>query len=634
MRTQSEEGAVAVTTAIVLVVLILVAAFLVDLGATRADARTDQLLADAALMAGASDPGDIRSQCRTAVEYFAANVNFGTVSPSPHPCDTLPVTCDATTPSTQAGPISVGAYQIFITHPVEVGDVAMQLQGQQTSSRDGERCDRMKLTVVKTREFTLAGAGGAAGGGASAADAVARRRIEVGTKEFATLIVLDREGCSPLVVQGGSAVLVEDLSPERPGLIAVDSDGTDCNATGSSQYVILPGGSDTRICAGVTPAWVTGFFLNRVPSPPACVDPSDGEPRIFTLADDVGKAVLPQDVQAGRVRPEPDSDEPVTRLPADVEWNCLPVYATATSSAPWLPTEGLSSGCDDGTDPDIQDMATRLGFSSNTTFLTSTDNGNWSTIQSGNNCTINGTGPGQPPLAVGDGGRSLFFNCNSVVINGRVRFVPKDYVVIKGDLTLSGTLFIDPGWDNVLVLQDGKFQTSGNTGRVVLDRTGVYIHNPDHGGNGRAIDLGAGTSCIAPPGADPDVCSSFPIEWRAPEGPSDSDPETTPPTVGLCADLAGGLPTPECFEDMALWSNGDGTHRVAGLMDVRGVFFAPNAGRDNNTAFELRGGAKQPMRRAQFFTYRLDVAGGSAVLMKPDPSSILPTRELVATLIR
>lgn len=622
-RLHSEEGAVAITTALVLVALILIAGFIVDLGATRADARTDQLLADSALMAGASVDGDVVEQCKTAVAFFAANVDAGG-GYDDSPCDALPTTCDDTTPPQDTAPITIGQYTVVVTHPVDATDPTMTIQGQRETSRDGEQCDRMKFTVTRTRNFTFGPAGGTASSGQSAADAVARRRIEIGTKEYATLVVLDRSECGALNSSGGSQALVEDdLVEDHPGLISVDSDGTG-TCSGSGGYAMLTNGANARICGGVDPADTAAIIAGGL-----CSDPADGNPRIYSPARATdagtltyGRAALPADVDGFRIRTVPANDEITTRAPADFEWNCLTSYGTATPSEPWLPTENDIDPCPDGNDPYIQEMASVLASGSSFTSL-----GTWDTSHSGGTCNLSGT--------VGSTTENIFFDCDKVNVAGgdTLRIEAQDYIVFRGTLEVRGTLVVDTGDDVVMVFQDGSLSTPGTPTQVSLNRTAVYVHQPSFSGSTRALEINLSTTCVA--GGPAPACTSFPVEWAAPEGPAHDDPDASPPVVGECVDLPFlNIPSPECFEDMALWSNADDRHILKGLMDVRGVFFTPNAGRDDNVPFDLSGGATQPMRRAQFFSYRLEISGGSSVVMRPDPSSILPTREIVADLIR
>lgn len=478
----------------------------------------------------------------------------------------------------------------------------------------------MKVVVRRDRNFTFGGAGGASNSGSSVNDAVALRRIEIGDKEFATLIVLDRQGCAPLQSRGGSQALVED-APDHPGMISVDSTGALCSGSGSGDYVMTTEGGNARICAGVDPAAVPGII-----SGDPCTDPADGDPRITTPAAATGREVYEPDYTSGRVRPRPVLDAPVTRAPADHTWNCLDSYPNPRTNW-WEPTDPIE-GCDEGHDPYIEQMASRLADSSDSGF---TAFGPWDTTHSGGTCDLtSGT--------VGSLTENIYFNCDTVRISAgeSVEIQAKDYIVVRGNLGVRGQLRVDTGDDVMLVFQDGGLRTPGSPEQVALERTGVYVHQSTFSGADNAINVNLSSTCLVPSGGSP-PCTEYPVEWTAPDGPAhdvkDDDGNVVEP--GECEMLTPeNLPSPECFEDMALWTNADDNHILKGLMDVRGVFFTPNAGREKNTAFDLSGGASQPMRQAQFFSYRLFITGGSSVLMRPDPESILPTHEIVATLIR
>lgn len=625
---RNEEGAVAITTALILIVLILLAAFLIDLGSTRADARTDQLLADSAVLAGASAEGeDIHEQCSVALEYFAANIGAG--APDTTGCENdLPSSCDPDSPPppTPTREIDIGPYTVVVWHPVADDDDAMTVEGQGISDRDGDLCDRMKIVVSRDRAFTFAPAGGASSSGSSVNDAVALREIEAGSKEFATLIVLDRSDCGVLTVAGGSAALVEDLGPERPGLVAVDSHATEspaCDGDGDGKFAIVPGGADTRICAGLEDEDATNAVLAGDPCPE---DSVDGAPRIYSPSNERDKTAKQGDLDDGLVGPTPlGTDDEVTRAPADHQWNCLDAYGTATASQPWLPVESDIAGCEEGHDPYIQLMAEQVADSSDKSFSL---NGPWNLTYSGKKCTL---GDG----VVGSLVENIYFDCDKVEITGDVEIRTKDYIVVRGDLEVSDQLTVDTGEDVVLAFQDGGLLTPGSPEQVSLTRTAVYVHQQTFSGSQHAINVNLSGSCLEGGGAP---CADYPVEWTAPDGPAhdiDEDGDGVPETIGQCETLAlEKLPSPECFEDMGLWTNADDDHILKGLMDVRGVFFTPNAGREKNRSFDLSGGATQPMRRAQFFSYKLEITGGSKVLMRPDPDSILPTHEITATLIR
>lgn len=130
MTTEHEDGAVAVTTAILLVVLVLMAAVVVDLGLRRIDHRGNQSVADMAVTAGGLELGaDLNrpEACQQAWAYVVQNLQGGT-APEPTPnCETVfSGPCDNTTRDEMVGTLFGGSVEVRIRMPVFDTDPPMQ----------------------------------------------------------------------------------------------------------------------------------------------------------------------------------------------------------------------------------------------------------------------------------------------------------------------------------------------------------------------------------------------------------------------------------------------------------------------------------------------------------------------------
>src|SRR6478735_4933993 len=73
---RDERGVALVLIALTMVVLLVIAAFVIDVGRTRARAQATQSAADLAVLAAAGDLGtkDVTSACVHAIDYLEVNV--------------------------------------------------------------------------------------------------------------------------------------------------------------------------------------------------------------------------------------------------------------------------------------------------------------------------------------------------------------------------------------------------------------------------------------------------------------------------------------------------------------------------------------------------------------------------------
>lgn len=630
MRARDEDGAVAISTALILIVLVLLAAFLVDLGTTRTDARADQLLADTAVMAAANFDGNGREQCKEAVRFLAANVSDPSADPSA--CDVLPTSCSTSTPVATTDPIPVGNFTMRVTHPVSNGDASMIVDGQDVdagpTSRDGTPCHRIKVEVTRSRDFTFAPAGGGAQSGSSINDAVAIRNVEDDPSEYATLVLLDQQRCQELTAagggSGGSGVVVQnayDMSGNitAAGVIHLDSDGLDSGSSCNGGNRIVDAGSSTNsaICSGVDgriPANVEAIFAASPVNCEAVLPVLDDTLRVKGSTN----VALPKFLSGGsndlQLEDDPLTvDYRITRSIVDHEYNCLhdPDTADGVITYPTdevqYPSPGLVEPIpfckDTNRSPHIDeliDATITIG------------------VPPGFTLVPGGCSP-TSPVSV----QFAYINCETLP--------PGDYesdvLVLKGGSANphginGGTITMQPynavaGPDSaILVVQDGNVQMSTGDS-FTFDRAFVYLHDGNMNING-----GENLTWHAPSevGYHPDTGAAV-----------NCAPMTITPGVEV--------PHPSCFQNLALWTNTEGNptgvHSMAGQgqIDVRGVFFGPKA------HFSLSGSGSSgpaPLRLedAQFFTRTLGITGGSRIAMKPNPNIFLQTPPPAIALIR
>jgi hypothetical protein len=251
-------------------IFIAFAAIVVDLSTLRLDRRVDRAAADAAAAAGAAylRPGDTRDPergCQRAWGYLAANIAGLDASPAAAACAAFaPYQGDISCPGQMDQSDTVGDFQVTVSWPVPDGSALLTQPDISPGSvdppvpdpqwdGDPAGCERIGVTVTRARSFVLGPALGATGA-STTVHSVALAAAPGGDDEIAALIALNESRLATLCAQGGGSLVVDSYvdGTLRPGIIAVDSDGSDTttSCSGADNYVIFadsqPG---TRICA-------------------------------------------------------------------------------------------------------------------------------------------------------------------------------------------------------------------------------------------------------------------------------------------------------------------------------------------------------------------------------------------------
>lgn len=603
MRLSRDNGAALLFIAMTMLLILGIAALVIDLGALRFDLRADRLASDLAATAGASalDPFDTASgpkeACETAKAYALLNLGEAGWTNEPD-CSPIPAVCDATTlPPNPAVSGDVGPYRVEIVYPV-LDDDPLMAERPVDATVDGAPCQRIGVSITRDRQSTFAKVLGI-NSQSTEVRSVAKYGAGPGLGELVPLVLLEPHDCEALYTSGQGKVTVKYFK-DTPGLIVVDSDASNCSA--SSPYSIdsqgvqkgwiralpVPGSATVP----EIPSAILSYALFQPPDSPAhSYDPSD-------LTDPVNPADLSDPTEPAktqfRLYPQPTGiASRVTRAPIDYRYNCKDTYPDYFDIAiPECPDA-------DGTN----DYIDRLVAAYEGTVLSPTPTGFtnvWTaytgdaSYPTGLPCDLQGSDPAIsvsgnwyvdcPGTSGGQGftiRNSVTFSGGDVVFEGQVR------TVSGGDLRVNdgGT---STGENHVVYVRHGDLIKDAQSS-ISLEYTMVYLADG-------TIDFNGGSGGLV---------------WTAPDLPPDTPPITFQ----------------DHFEDLALWSESILPHHIGGQAgnQLQGTFFTPYA-----DPFELGGQGSQFQTQAQFVTRKLEISGQAEVRMEPNPDRFtpIPLREI------
>jgi hypothetical protein len=614
-RAKDDSGAVAIVAALTLTVFILLAAFVVDLGTLRSDRIATKAVADLSTAAAVSlyEPGSVGGPleaCEAALRYADANLPGvgllgATGSPSCAAAFDDGARCADLDAAGQTARYVAGAHELRITIPVPDGSEL--LGGLDHADYDGTPCERVGVELSRTSTAVFAGfVGGDEREILSAS--VGRANAGAGGEEYASLVILQPDGCQTIGTEGGNDlidVVGTTIGDEYfPGTITVDT--ARCSAGGNSSARIFDPSSSGSPGIRAT----DGIFSNGL--------------RLQSSGTIANARVLPTDaattIDAGTTGGVVQGS-PLTRSVIDDRYNCLASYPSDEWWSPtaWprlsVPWGGVMTPiCDaseegTGSYPYLQ----RLHFAyQDMTLASALADLAWSVYpddlpSSANAGCRNGGGDTTnhllgPNTVFGaqqgsSTGHRWFINCgrapNETHLQPQgLRFHEVDAVVSRGRVAAAGQFQVTgaSGRGAVFYIQHGSL-TGGNNANVELLRTFVYLDHKD-----AVVDT-----------------NSDRFVWQ---GPRRSE-------VGSgCAGYSGtGAPPAACFAPLSLWSNGDGLHRLRGgsTLVIGGSFFTPNA------EVRMTGGSTNDLVDSQYFSSRLSVRGGSLLELVPNPETNVPT---------
>lgn len=620
LNRSSQEGAVAVTTAIILMVLVMMAAIVVDLGYLRITHRDSQSVADMAVTAAAlklTTADERIAACNEAWAYIVQNlteVPDNEPQPSGNTCsDNFSGSCDPSISDVMEVDLLGGDIEVTIRMPVPDGAAVMQPSRQSLApdGSDGAPCERISVEVVRNRDHILAGVGGF-GTGASLAGAVARR-VEIGESDrIVSLIVLDRTGCSTIRSSGGpSQIAVRNITVdgvEYPGTIGVDSAPPGTCATNDKVFDVDSG----RIYAegdiysfGITKLGSTAQIYNDVP-PDLEPAPQRG-PILRRTSIDHRYNCEPGGYVSG---PEPFRPESTALSGTYRQDGVAPCDTAGRPSYIKELYAFLADAMIDREDTDGDGLVDDVATDGQTPTQEFTAAGFRVYPAAGERCSdIN------IPSAASSGISLWYFNCPSgatVKSGSTLDLLDAEMVVFSNDVRISGTATIGDGGggptsDAVLAVWDGEVQVGGS---LTTRQTLLYLNSVE---KGRLTTTGTGAIDLQAPINNPDPSSD----------------------VDYCTTTANSWPSPPCFEDLTIWQNGEGVGPQdemglagSGNLIVEGTIFVPNA------LINIGGGGFTDVRDAQFFGWQFWYHGGGVLEMFPNPERATPQELYGAGLIR
>lgn len=631
-RASGDRGVTIILFAAAMVGLLLMVALVIDMSDVRDTRQHNKLTTDVAAAAGAQSMAPDgtsrpwRGVC-AALTYLQANepsrsftLSYRDGGGNPvtgSPCsDRISQVCVAGTPTTWAWIRATdGTYVADIKSGYVTPDPDFAEDAGTYAADNGEPslggCDQIAVLLTNRTPALFGGVAGV-NSYATTARSVARVKVGVEGEGAPAFLMLERRKCGVLSQQvgvgGGSGIIVEPASATEPGVLHLDSSGTDGTCSGSSAGAFtlysstLGGGPGIRVNpAGSTPGVISLRSLETMPS------------RAWSTA-------------AG-VSPVPSVGKLISRGVVDQKYN---------PGSPYAPT--LSN-----THATAYVDATRSAAPSGYTTV-STCNGHSATVTAAL-VFVSCPGGYNPTAVTFSAATDVIFNGPVDIRNGSSLFMPAARRVVVGGNSSGGVTvanggrlginsispFADseagvsgactgregPAWTQTAQLTifggSGSSGALAITGRAALCQTSVYLAGPKQASNAtyvrQAITDGSyDVTCTALKPCPKEsgntatnahlVVSGY-AKWSAP------NQLAVQPEVGAAG-----------FEDLALWTETANLTEVksGGVLDSRGVFFLPN-GRT-----EMRSPASAIPRDAQFIGRSLSLLQGT-LSMQPTPSN-------------
>lgn len=635
---QRDEGAYAILYAIVLVVILAIAALVIDVGFVRAARRENRAASDAAAIVGAGKLGlggnNPIAACQSAMRY--AETSLGVTTPGSDNCTSVftgspSALCTLGVAKTASE--TVAGRTIYVTWPVpdtstyittpDLEKWAGVPQSQPAQTIDGSACLRVGVAIQQATN-TLFGTGlGFGGTQGTESRSVALSVPAPGPGEVAApLVVLDQHACQALNATGGAGgssggVVVNASAPlsdgsQTPGVIAVDSDGaggtgengTSCSGNGAT--ISVSNNSKVWALDGTTGfGYIIDFALTVNNTAHAYLGTTTGCPA-------AGSWVPPAAPPPNLCR-IPQIGERVTDLPWLNRYDCgstlytryTPAGFTCTERpAPALPYPKPRNYVDQW-QLFAQNVVSTGAFPSGTTGkipgTVLTPGG----PQAVGSCTINS---------------DLIVVSNVLITCGTLHVKNSAHVSFKGMVVASGNVSVENSacvMLNDIVVADCAIRPAPVSAALPPpDGQNVYI--------GGTLSIASGASFVDSQSfvfltgqlqSNGGAQAGSVVSWVAPYAPTDD--------TG-CVPAAGvtSAPTSGCFNSLAMWSPYQGINTGGsqdfltggGNLNVDGTLFM------GYSAFNFAGQAANIQARAQFVSRLLLISGGGLLNMTPDGS--------------
>lgn len=589
---KSEAGAVAIIVAASLTMILIAAAMVLDFGVVRLDRQTNKSAADSAATAGLRGMDSNAKYSSNGLLYSfeavcgalntlkannpdLAGLNWGSCADP----DKLKIVCDPDNGTTHAlfsG--TTGSYQVTIQSPYDVAsggfaEESLPTLANDTGDPDLEGCDQIGVIVTQSRRPGI-------GSLATSSDLVSRvrsvGRVTLETEEDSgvALLLLERRDCDAIVINGfNSFVRVGAVGPS-PGFIHSDSLGDIC----TGQQRILVGEHANGIVAARSGA-IPGLIRVR----------AIGTASALRAYDSLTNVVA----EGG----QPTTGGLVTRSPADLRyiqgvrqaisayqteagtggtgWTLMPCNSSKAELEAVAPSARIWIDCPSGSQTfntaNVELRQSEIFFNAKTVAANNLSMPNATRVYISGNPGTNGI--------------SLSVSTTSFAMNQRTAGSPACPPV---STTPRARLIIGAG------------SISANSGgNVRLCSTSVILVGGSPTG---CVPTQVGTEPTSTP-CNGRITLGGPTTWTAP------DRLDLNPTAADYLDL----------EDLALWTEADGSHDVGGggVMTLSGVFFLPNG------EFKVHGGAAQNVENAQYIARKFRADGGSNLLMAPNPYDVI-----------
>lgn len=667
---QDDTGAYAVLYAVIIVVVVVLAGLLVDIGNSRLDRTNNRSASDTAAIAGAARLGlggsNPKEGCDTAIEYAKQTLGGATNSTlagiTNVSCATafggsVPTTCTAGVVKTAVQVVSIrGTKKIIqISWPIPdtsplltepdmerwSGTAGQRVQPAVTS--DGTPCLRFAVQILQPRQY-LFGQGRRNTESKSVALAVPRP----GPGEIAApLVILDQKACQALNATGGgggpglsggievtaSAPFVDanGVTQRDPGVIAVDSDGTQPNGvengtscSGGGTTINVSNNSHVWALDGTqTPGYITSYAITVNNAAKSYQGNTTGCPV-------TGFWTPPVSGPPPNLCRIPNLGDRVTDRPWLNRYNC-----TTTDATRYAKYNPLPLTCTDPAAPKPPYPTPRDYVDQWERFATgAVPKGTWGctgvNIPAGQGCT--GAGPAGTYRIPGTiGGTSVdcsiasdltipgdvYANCNTLTIRSTAKVSVMGSLVTKAGSTTADVTTGGLSLENSACLLLGQTIASGNCTSLPAP---IDASAPGADTNSSYISggfaLSSGTAFVDNKAmvflrGKLDSNATGVVSWVGPYGST-----CTPSTV------ATAPPSPACFNSLSLWSPYTGNNTGAqqdfitggALLNIDGTLFM------GYSAFNYAGQATNLQARAQLVTRILNLTGGSVLRMTPDAS--------------
>jgi hypothetical protein len=618
-----EGGAIAIIVALTLTGLLMAAALVLDIAGLRADSLRSKSVADMAAAAAVVDydpaiPNAALDACIDAVDFTRSNLGNPPVA-AIQSCAAIysGYSCDPNVEPSPPATYDIGDRRVEIVIPVPDGHPLLEQMAHGVEF-DGQPCDRVGVRITRDRDYLFARVGGF-NSGTTTRSSVGRNTILGEEKDWASLIVLQRNGCQTLSNTGGGQFRVFNLERWE------DADGNPVPVgTPGAQLQTYPG----TITTDTLPAGCSGN-QKIIEGSNNSLTEAQGKIYAHSLvsADPTNASTYNTNhvnLSNGQgIVPEPSPGPLITRSLLDHAYNCQPSgYGSATPL--WSPLRGNQP-----IDPCEPVDALGNPVPPPPPYLANLD----SAVQSVMNSFTSGTVPaGWGVLTTAEcgasgytvtGGRWIVDCPNSLGPRG-LTFQDAEHIIFRNGVSLGTNadvlnVYGSPGGTGTTVtMWDNGLEMSG--GSLEFRNVFTYIRSAATNGTNGRLDVSGSVNRFA---------VQAPLESEV--------------NVGACSSYSGGLPPASCFTPVALWSNfvgtggGNSLNAVSGNAagGIIGTIFTPNS------LFRFRGSgdllaqncgapswdlisntsATLELVGAQFFASRIDVAGTAQIGMCPSPET-------------